>query len=138
MAKKTLLVQFEGKSFTRTTDRSYSHVVLFSQNPEKVLESRIAMIGEQMTDLYDYYRNGYKSGITRPMQVLCGNNDLQTVIEIRTAEIKERHQHNLVSGAFDMQAYAWSGRLDLAEKAARQCRKNYGETADRIVIVPVN
>lgn len=138
MAKKTLVVQFEGKSFTRTTARTYSHVILVSQKPEKVLASRIALMVDHMTRDYDYYRNNYNSGSLRPLSVLCGESDLSKVIEIRTDEIQANHYWQSEHGDFGLQAYAWSGRADLAEKAAAQCRKEYGDLAERVVIVPIN
>ena len=112
MAKKVkLTATYNGQTFTRTTARTYTHVVLVRVT-EECKASRIAQVkkdvAEDNTVWGRWYDNNPREGYTR-----------EEFIDMKAAEYLSQFNDD------DWGVFAWCGRFDLAMKQ-QQKAINYG------------
>ncbi|MDO9252599.1 MAG: hypothetical protein Q7U48_13750 [Hydrogenophaga sp.] len=142
MARK-LTATHDGETFTRTTNRAYSHIVVVRPSLDKTLAraARNAPISQR-----DFSR-----------LVEVANNTYELMQYVNEAQIEEAkfaiqmgyadYNQHLVSKAvvrastnFDPHWYVagWCGRLDLAQKLSAKETTSEWSVAAEVAIVPVN
>lgn len=139
---RKLTVAFEGQTFTRSTNRTYTHVVLVRNDLKKVLDrsALYAPIDKRSfgrleriaAGTYEYMNQVNDDEIERAkfaVQMGFADYNLHLV-----AEAVKR-----VSANFKPHWYAegWCGRLDLAQKLANKVSTATYSVAAEVVIVPV-
>lgn len=142
---KTLTATFNGQTFTRKTDRTYTHVVLYRDSYELTLALRVERAKYEARVNYPYYVQQANPETRKYNPSAAQIADYQRITSLTQDEylqelLAKAHACNeelKADGYFDTyKALGWCGRPDLAQKSAQQARaKNY--YAD-IVVVPVN
>lgn len=142
---KTLTATFNGQTFKRSTERTYTHVVLYRDSYELALGRGIERAQYEARTNYPYYVQQANPETRKYNPSAAQIADYQRIASLTQDEyLQERlaKAHAIVEelkadGYFDIyKALGWCGRPDLAQKSAQQARaKNY--YAD-IVVVPVN
>ena len=140
---KKLVVVHAGQTFTRMTNRTYTHVILakrdFTQDQARSIQE--AVYSARLN--YPYY-----VGEANPATRKHGHNEvtLERFIKIAAMTVEQYVQQctdNAIAytdadrdkGPYDrFGALAWAGRLDLANKEAERARKN---GFIDVIIVPV-
>ena len=135
--KKTYKVVFNEQVFKRTTERTYTHVVIARRNPEHV--RKMACIPNNKNNLKFYTERAQGTGTIYSWEtpesiardVAKGNEILamgiDAYIDWEIAQSLAKIDESIAKGNFD--AYfedGWCGRLDLAQKKAASLRNtNY-------------
>lgn len=147
MAKKQKLVVETGiGTFTRTTARTYTHIVVGHWDLDGARRAAYEFNGSPMTRKnFDYYQRQAYLGpeglqrehlaqwkYERPFESFVEEHDRalahikggydEYVARIRRQRIESFHQ-SAADGGFNPFAFAWCGRLDLAQKQADTARK---------------
>src|ERR1700693_5084008 len=135
--KRKLSVTHAGQTFTRTTERTYTHVVLVKSDYAHVYAGAIKGAADVARVNYPYY---IKEANPATRQYKHSDAELARFAEIATMTIDQYAQYasdkaaervdaDLAAGAFDkFGPIGWCGRLDLARKQADQAKaRGYGE-----------
>jgi len=141
MAKKKVSVTFAGQTFTRATNRTYTHVVLCKSDYEKDLQNAKNNAAADIKINWDYYvREAGASPrfkhepaeITRFQEIVAPGFDGATKAAIANAVAKIEQQKT--NGYYEkFGAYSWCGRIDLARAQANKA----AEWNTDVTIVPV-
>lgn len=145
MAKKTYKVTVDGFTFTRRTDRTYSHVVVSRSNKEADLARAIERAEyDAKTNWAFYIREAGPNPqfanqhsveqLARYKRIasLTQAQYLAEQVEEATARIADQEANGYYT---KLNAFAWCGRLDLAQKQVDQAHK-YQLLDVKIVEVP--
>lgn len=145
MTKRKLTVTHNGKTFTRATERTYSHVVLFQRDIEAARAALVPTKGwlAQWKRDHAFYveeaargRQQFQSEKSFADYQLRAAMTTEEYIAFRVADWHECFNRSVAAGYYDSQfAGAWCGRYDLAVKQANDCRKS-GHINVEIVAVP--
>lgn len=141
MARK-LTVTHEGQTFTRKTDRVYTHVVLVRNSLPKLQEraARYAPMGKSDADYYRSMIDGTWGHSRTP-----NDTELATARKLVEMGLDAFNQERIAAAVLrtaknfnpGWQVQGWCGRIDLAQKLRDSAlRADYSVVADA-VIVPV-
>lgn len=139
---KKLTVTHKGQTFTRSTARTYSHIVVARRNAADELQSRLANAEYNAKTNYSYYvrEAGPNAKYTHSPEDLARIQHIARLTQDAWLEELKAEAHACIkaeedSGAFSkLICFAWCGRLDLAQNQAKAA------TARRLLdveIVPV-
>lgn len=145
MTKRTLTVTHNGQTFTRTTARTYSHVVLFQRDIEAARAALVPTSGwlKQWKRDHAFYveeaargRQQYQSEADFAKYQAKAAMTPEEYVAQRVSDWHKAFNASVAAGNYDRQfAGSWCGRPDLAKKEADNCRK-MGHINVEIVAVP--
>ena len=143
MAKNKLTAQYKGQTFTRTTDRVYTHIVVARYSHEHAVSQIAAYAADQIKTNFAYYlkvaagTSGHtqsESQVQRAKEYVEGGLEasIARLAAKMTAEIADRK----AKGFYDKwNVIGWCGRPDLATKLLAQTSAPYYA---EVHIVPVD
>lgn len=145
MPKRTYRVEHQGKTHTRKTDRTYTHVVLVRRDYETELANQIRIAREFSVSTHAYAVEKANQPIDRRSWMTADELAEQARVAALTLEqyqaecverVSARVKERRAKGEFDtLGPLTWCGRPDLAANEERKARAN-GYWAE-VVVLPV-
>jgi len=143
MAKNKLTAQYKGQTFTRTTDRVYTHIVVARYSHEHAVSQIAAYAVDLVQTNFAYYSrvvagtSGHtqtEADVQRAKEFVEGGREAS--IARHTAKMTEEVAQRKAKGHYDKWVViGWCGRPDLATKLlAQTSAPSYAE----VHIVPVD
>lgn len=145
MPKRKYSVEYQGKTHTRATERTYTHVVLVRRDYETVLQEAIKNTRQRAADAHRWAVERANQPITGRSWMTADDLAKQARIAGLTLEQYEAEciaestamvEKRRAKGEFDsLGALTWCGRPDLAANEERKARAS-GYWAE-VVVLPV-
>jgi hypothetical protein len=140
MSKKIKIsASHNGQTFTRTTARTYTHVVIAKSSFRKDLNQALRLAKLRGEDHVEYYlTREFEQYDAYNSEVEKANNE--RIFNLTTEEYAQEELNSRIEDSFSSKysehgEVAWCGRLDLAQKQASEAIKN--GLLD-VQIIPVN
>lgn len=143
MAKRKLTALHEGVTFTRTTARTYTHVVIGRYDIEARVKSARQHASEYLRRNWDYYAQladgTYRYlAQTNPEQIARAEALVAMGVDAAAQHEADRAEANArknITGEWE--ALGWCGRPDLAIKEANRYRAGADLGFAEVVVIPV-